>query len=109
MYKLYLSTAMTGKPDHGYGQLNDAAAKLRKAGYAVTNPAELDEGDPNTLRWGACIIRDLQWLDTCDGIVLLEGWRESPGARIECQFALREGKQPGTVDYWLENAKEYVR
>ena len=104
-YRLYLSAPMSGQPNHGYDRLNDAAYRLRRLGYAVTNPAELDESEPSEIRWGAAIIRDLQWLDSCDGICLLDGWEASPGARIEHEFAVREGKETGSLDYWMRGAR----
>lgn len=34
---------------------------------------------------------DLQWLDLCDGILMLPGWQQSQGARIEHKRAGRLG------------------
>ena len=103
--KLYVAGPMSNRPHHGYPAFHIAEEELRAAGYDVVNPARLDAQTPwddSRERWGDCIVRDIAALNTCDGLALLPGWMNSPGAQVEHVFA--EGKQIpiAYVDYWLE-------
>lgn len=89
--KLYVAGPMTGLPELNFPAFNSAANGLRTAGHQVSNPAEINP-DPAT-NWSDCMFRDLAALDACDGIVMLPGWQESPGAQIERLWAIRTGKQ----------------
>jgi hypothetical protein len=88
--KLYIAGPMTGLPDLNFPVFHRAAALLRAAGHTVANPAEINP-DPGA-QWQACMFRDLEELDTCDGILMLPGWENSPGAQIERLWAKRTGK-----------------
>ena len=39
-----------------------------------------------------CLLRDLSVLSTCDAIFMLPGWDQSPGARVEHEYAKATGK-----------------
>ena len=80
--QFYIAGPMTGLPDFNYPEFNKAADELRKQGYKVVNPAELDGGD-TSMTWTYYIKRDLKELLDCQGIVLLKGWEKSKGANIE--------------------------
>ncbi|MGP5239865.1 DUF4406 domain-containing protein, partial [Pseudomonas helleri] len=63
-------------------------ARLRAAGHAVINPAELDHP---TKDWGDCLRRDIVALMTCFTVATLPGWEHSKGARLEVLIADRLG------------------
>jgi hypothetical protein len=99
---LYVSGPMTGKPLLNFPAFNAAAEALRRAGYAVVNPVDLNP-DP-AAEWLACMRNDIKALVHCDGIALLPGWTESRGARIEAQIAEALGMTLWGVDQWLAAA-----
>lgn len=78
---LYLSGPMTDMPDLNFPLFFNTAARLRCAGYQVTNPAELnmDKG----AGWSSCLRADLRALLDCEAICLLPDWQLSKGARLE--------------------------
>ena len=87
--KLYIAGPMTGLPELNFPAFHNEAARLRSQAYEVVNPAELNP-EP-TMPWAECMLRDLEALTHCDGIVLLPGWEKSPGAQIERLWAMRLG------------------
>lgn len=64
-----------------------AAAIYRAAGHKVINPAELDSEIGTGEPWDVYLRRDIVALSTCDHIVMLPGWAESKGARLEHHIA----------------------
>lgn len=105
MTKIYISGPMSGIEDHNFPAFNEAAAKLRAAGYDVVNPAEFDENIGRS--WIQCIVHDLQELAPCDAVATLPDWQESPGANVEVIAAVREEKIVDSVEGWLSAAKDY--
>jgi hypothetical protein len=84
--RLYISGAMSGRPDFGFPQFNAAASHLRRIGWEVVNPAETDGGDTSR-EYTYYLRKDIEQLLRCDAIVLLPGWEDSRGANIEKQVA----------------------
>jgi hypothetical protein len=89
---------MTGLPNDNRGAFEAARTILRAKGHFVLCPAELDivanTGTAAALvNYRAFLIRDVAMLLTCDldGIVLLDGWLRSKGARLEVQAGLTAG------------------
>lgn len=101
--KLYLAGPMTGLPELNFPAFTTAAEELRSLGHEVVSPHEKDLTVPGfdparesthctldmaeTLRW------DLRAVLDADGIVLLQGWDKSPGARLERVVAESTGRQ----------------
>jgi hypothetical protein len=101
---------MTGIPRFNFPLFDRAAAYLRKLGYQVISPAELDDestreaalaspdgapgsGAANGESYGDFLSRDLKLiLDEAEGIAVLPGWEDSVGACIEVYAAIRQGK-----------------
>ncbi|WP_269497258.1 dATP/dGTP pyrophosphohydrolase domain-containing protein [Castellaniella sp. S9] len=84
---IYISGPMTGMPDYNYPAFNAAAASLRSAGYDVFNPAQ--NGVSPTAAWTQHMRVDITALMDCDGILMLDGWMQSKGARLERHIAVQ--------------------
>jgi len=102
----YCCSPMTGRPYHGMRELDAAAADLR-ARYpdaTVWSPAELDDDAvrdacmadptgsnavlPRGRTWSKLLARDLRLIASgVDCIVVLPGWKESRGCRLEIFFS----------------------
>ena len=89
MSRIYLAGPMSGLPDLNYPAFNAMAAKLRAQGYKVENPAENPE--PPGGSWEAYMRLAIAQLITCDTILMLHGWNDSKGARIERRLAMELG------------------
>jgi len=97
--KWYLAGPMTGVPQFNLPTFVQAAAELRSIhGLDVVSPAELDDEETArismdsadgldrriTSSWGALLARDIKMVaDLCTGVVFLDGWEKSRGARLE--------------------------
>lgn len=103
MTRLYISGPMTGIPDFNYPAFHEAAKALRKAGYEVISPAELDDerGEYDESRYEEYLAGDLLAIDQCDGIATLPNWEQSRGARLEVAYAKAHGMKVMPVTYWI--------
>ncbi|GAB6391227.1 MAG: DUF4406 domain-containing protein [Treponematales bacterium] len=82
--KVFVSGKITGDP--GYrAKFRAAQARLEQAGYRVSNPASLDMPEEE---WKAAMRKALILMLACDGVALLDDWRDSRGARLEISLAL---------------------
>lgn len=81
----YIAGPMTGLPDFNYPAFNAVADSLRAEGVKVLNPAENPE--PPCKSWNGYMRMALAQLIQCDTVVLLPGWEDSRGARIEAHLA----------------------
>lgn len=88
--KVFISGKMTGLPEYNKEGFAKAEAMLFNAGFEPVNPWNPEDLEHNA-PWGECIIRALTLLNGCDGIYQLDGWEDSPGARMEWDFAKRTG------------------
>lgn len=76
---------MRGYPEHNFPAFHSAAAKLRREGYEVCNPAELPYGEDD-LR--SCFAADMVYISLCaDTVAFLPGWEKSLGAQAEHALA----------------------
>ena len=97
--RLYMCGPMTGLPDANRPEFARATKKLRSQGHFIIDPTELDlpaKGASKVdlaLLWRAFLARDIGIILTCDldGIVALEGWERSRGARLEALTGLMIG------------------
>jgi hypothetical protein len=83
----YVSGPMTGYEDWNFPAFHDVAERLRAAGFAVVNPAENLGGETDmTASWFLGL--DITMIVTrCDLMVMLPGWPESDGAKVEALVA----------------------
>jgi hypothetical protein len=106
MTKIYLAGPMSGYPQFNFPAFFRAAKVLRDLGFEVVSPAEIDneedkgaalaspDGDMRTIAspktWGDFLSRDVKLLadDGIKGIVFLNGWQQSKGARLEAFVGL---------------------
>lgn len=82
----YLSGPITGYPDLNRQAFTSAARELRGSGWDVSNPFDVAINTP--AEWVECLRADLQELLLCSGIIMLQGWPQSRGARLELSTAL---------------------
>jgi Domain of unknown function (DUF4406) len=102
---------MTGAEGFAFHIFDSVAAELRGRGFDVVNPSELDEavsrkaalqskdGDPDVyykatgLTRGKLLSRDIRIvIDEVDSVIVIWGWRQSKGARLETYTAWLHGK-----------------
>lgn len=98
---VYISGPMRGRPDYNYPQFHEVAKALRRNGlgsgeflpsFNVLNPAENFDGDQDRPIHEYLALDIRQVLDA-DAVVLLPGWRNSEGARLEIAVAQATGKR----------------
>ena len=94
--KIYISGPMTGYLDYNFKSFFNAEETILKLGYTALNPAWQDgytfeEAKRNAKikghSWGQYMREDLKMLMMADSILLLDGWEESKGAKLEAVVA----------------------
>lgn len=84
--RAYISGPMTDTEDYE-AAFRKAARYLRKKGLDVVNPAELDDLEHGELSYEEYLARDIVEILSCDALVLLDGWEQSRGAKLEYALA----------------------
>lgn len=89
--KVYISGKITGL-DIGNVKVKfkDAEEFLKDLGIQAVNP--LKNGLPDDADWITHLCKDLEMLHSCDAIYMMDCWRDSVGACIEYDFAIRTKK-----------------
>ena len=120
--RVYIAGPMSHIKNFNFPYFDTVAAQLRAHGYDVVSPAELDDaafrervmGDTVTGfesdllgAWGDCLARDIKLIADggIEGIVLLQNWEKSRGAKLEAfvgalcnkRFALYDPRLLGLV------------
>jgi len=101
--KYYIAGKMRGLKYYGFPEFDKAKAMLEAEGHDVISPADIDREsgtDPMTFPkdydWDSipdgfdfkeCRRRDIEAIESCDGIYLLKNWSHSKGARAEHAYA----------------------
>jgi uncharacterized protein DUF6378/uncharacterized protein DUF4406 len=100
MRTVYIAGPMRGIPLFNFPAFDEAASRLRSAGWNVLSPAEMDRGigfDENrdgleAFDLHAAIERDLGAILSLaapdDAVAMLPGWEKSTGASVERALAL---------------------
>lgn len=83
----YISGPITGVPDYAE-RFRQAEEYLNSHGQITHNPAEFEARD---WAWRDYMRRDIGLLMECDTIYMLDGWRDSKGARLEHHIATELG------------------
>jgi hypothetical protein len=83
--RIYLAGPMSELPDFNYPAFNAAAARLRAQGLLVENPAE--NLPPPCGTWQGYMRNAITQLMRCDAVLMLPGWGDSRGAKLEYQLA----------------------
>lgn len=87
---VYLAGKMNGLYDKGRAQFAAAEEHLAETkGWVILNPARLPDNWPHTAYMPLC----LSLVEKADTVALLPGWRSSPGALLERDYALYQGKK----------------
>ena len=97
--RVYLAGPMRGYDKWNFPRFDEATEQLRHKGFDVVNPADLDRTigvNENTTTLPENFIydalrRDFTEILKCNGIVFLEGWEKSTGARAEARVGLDIG------------------
>lgn len=90
MNKLYLSGPMTGIENYNHEVFDRVAAEFRQVGFQVCSPAEFFDGDITRERH-EYMREAFKYLLEADTVVILPGWEESKGARLEIMVAQELG------------------
>ncbi len=90
--KIYVSGKISNLPKPEYeSRFRVAEQHLKAMGYEVVNPLDLHETSAKT--WDDFMITDILHLFKCDGIYMLNNWKDSKGARIEHAIAIECSKK----------------
>lgn len=92
--KIYIAGKITGDERY-YEKFRAVHNRLELLGHVVLNPAELPEGLRRAEYMRVCFAM----IDCAEAVLLLRGWMDSPGARIEAAYANYVGKE---VHYEVE-------
>lgn len=86
--KVYISGPMSGTTDLNFPAFFAMETRLQALGYTVLNPASvlIEDGC-----WSGYMRADIALLMQADGIVMLRGWANSRGARLEHMIASELG------------------
>lgn len=87
--KVYISGPMTGRPDYNKPAFMEAEKIIMEMGHDPVNPATLPHDHGRT--WGEYMREDIKALMDCEAILMLDGWIDSRGARIEYELAVSLG------------------
>jgi hypothetical protein len=95
--KLFVSGPMTGIEHYNCENFCRYAEMARNLGYRVINPVEMARkigikkvlSDKRVLK--RLINAELESIKTCDAILMLDWWQNSPGAKKELRVALGIG------------------
>lgn len=91
---LYICGPMSGLPEYNYPAFNAAEKAIRERfGCRVLNPAR----QPDGLEYDEYMRRGCADVVSASVVVVLDGWRKSPGAVVEMATALIHGRR--VVEY----------
>jgi hypothetical protein len=105
---LYISGGMTGIKDNNRPAFAKASKILRKAGYRVISPPDLDKYSKHRT-WEGFLRRDLSFLVKCDAIATLNGWKKSRGANLEIYVGKALSMEVHPIKFYLKGKKHGIR
>lgn len=82
---VFISGPMTGYPEWNFPAFYAAEGKLAISGHKVINPAREFDGIPpeEVGSWSECMRIAMRHLTDARSLVVLSGWQESRGAKLE--------------------------
>ena len=89
--RIYISGAISGTTDYKE-RFAAAEERLKAAGYEVINPVRVSDALPS-LEYGEYMAMCVTELMLCDAIYMLNGWRDSRGAKLEHKIMLNDGRK----------------
>lgn len=101
---LYVIGPVTGRPDLNRAAFELARMELADAGYVAHIPHDFIPVGASRELAMRMSLRNL--LDNADGVALLDGWVESPGATVEFNAASACGIECLRVGAWVELARK---
>jgi hypothetical protein len=104
---------MSGYKQFNFPAFDEVAEELRNQGYTIISPAELDDPKERVAAlaspdgkhvatqkpWGFYLARDIKFVCEVDGVVVLNNWQLSRGARLETFVADTLGKPIYSYEY----------
>ena len=103
--RLYVIGPVTGMPDDNREAFVGAVRDLWNAGYKADFP---HLHVPSDAEWHDAMKISVAHMMQADGVAMLDGWRDSKGARLEYRIA-RELDMPAYhVGHWLGNAARFL-
>jgi hypothetical protein len=117
---------MRGRLLYNWPAFETAAIQLRKQGFEVVSPTELDEdaGYVKVRRnktgvvvhveltplftLDAATSCDRKAIDGCDAVAVLPGWELSAGAQAETLYAMDRGMRVRSVAAWLDTESNEI-
>ena len=88
--RVYISGKITGTDDY-IERFEVAERKLIAQDYETVNPATMLSLLPTSTTHKEYMHVSYALLDICDGIYLMDGWKDSKGAMLEYDYALEKG------------------
>lgn len=82
-HRIYIAGPMTGLPNYNRDAFWEMAEQLTDLGFEPVHTADLPDG----WAWERYMGYSLSKLETCDAVILLDGWQESRGVAIEIKRA----------------------
>jgi hypothetical protein len=83
--KYYISGKITGNEKDAFAHFERAEKFLQERGHDTVNPMKLPHNHGKV--WSDYMLEDIVALMECDGILMLNNWTESKGAKIEFNIA----------------------
>ena len=102
--KVYIAGKISGDPNYRE-KFRVAQEELERKRYIVLNPAELPTGMSRAEYMSMC----LPMLQAADVLVLLPDWEDSPGARLELEYAKYVGKIVWKMEEIEQKGQEQCR
>ncbi|ENC6657645.1 DUF4406 domain-containing protein [Aeromonas hydrophila] len=87
--RAYIAGPVTGIPDDNHQAFSVEAHKAERHGFIVFNPTILPKGLAHHEYMAVC----LPMVAMSDVVIMLPGWQNSRGAKLEHEYALCLGKE----------------
>ncbi len=97
--KIYIAGKMNGIPEFNEPMFRRAQEMIEKQGNIGINPHVINQGLDHSTQKSLCMKNDIRELIECDAIMMLDGWRESKGAKLEFEISQYLGLE---VAYYFE-------